>query len=91
MALIEREPIEKYISDRLTSGEIGHDGVEILGELYVAPEVDPVHAAGGAYCRECELRKDNIYGSYCGRYTQEARSVAPDGFCSYGRRREGGE
>jgi len=90
MVLIDKHKARKAIHEHNPAGKLlrRETVLKLLGQL---PEVDPVHAAGGAYCRECELRKDNIYGSFCGRYTQEARSVDPDGFCSYGRRKEGGE
>ena len=90
MALIDKNDLLHEITQDVRP-EGNQRAAQLLEAISNAPEVDPVHAAGGCYCRECELRKDNIYGSYCGRYTQEARSVEPDGFCSYGRRREGGE
>lgn len=55
--------------------------------LMEAPTIDPVHAAGGCYCRECEYWQDNDVGYphiECG-WMNEATSD-PDGFCSYGRR-----
>nr|DAO85301.1 MAG TPA: hypothetical protein [Caudoviricetes sp.] len=49
------------------------------------PEIDPVHAAGGVYCRECkdfdEYAKTGIFGGNCMR--TNALRFAND-FCSWG-------
>ena len=61
----------------------------VLGMIADAATIDPVHAAGGCYCREC------IYGIPIDK-SDEIRcceyhdfTVWPkDGYCSYGQRRE---
>ena len=57
-----------------------------------APTIDPVHAAGGCYCRECEYRtKDTQWtrAGFCGRRDAGPMMIArPDDFCNRGKRRE---
>lgn len=57
-----------------------------------APTIDPVHAAGGCYCGECEYRtKDTQWtrAGFCGRRDAGPMMIArPDDFCSYGKRRK---
>lgn len=57
-----------------------------------APSIDPVHAAGGCYCGECEYRtKDTQWtrAGFCGRRDAGSMMIArPDDFCSRGKRRE---
>lgn len=89
MVLIERDKIA-YPANKHDTGKTGFE----YGVLYMQnrinelPEVDPVHAAGGCYCRECvHLEISGCYGE-CGRRTG---IVLPNDFCSYGRRRDGAD
>ena len=54
------------------------------------PTIDPVHAAGGCYCEECEYRtKDTQWtrAGFCGRRDAGPMMIArPDDFCSRGKR-----
>lgn len=54
------------------------------------PTVDPVHAAGGCYCRECAMFKNytkvNLDFGICKQHNSE---VDKDAFCSYGVRKDG--
>ena len=63
-----------------------------LEDIDDAPTIDPVHAAGGCYCRECEYRtKDTQWtrAGFCGRRDAGPMMIArPDDFCSRGKRRE---
>lgn len=57
-----------------------------------APAVDPVHAAGGCYCRECMYQED-CFGQigFWGRdlvLEQNNYEYHKLDFCSYGRRKE---
>ena len=58
------------------------------------PTIDPVHAAGGCYCRECKFyyehrtRKNKQIMRWCMKRDGAEFHVKPDDFCSYGRRRE---
>lgn len=56
------------------------------------PAIDPVHATGGCYCRECanlshvhDGMELEISEYICGL---SHKQVSPDGFCSYGGREE---
>lgn len=51
-------------------------------EINSAPTIDPIHAAGGCYCWECDK---NICG-HC--IKMGGSSVLEMGFCGYGERRE---
>ena len=49
------------------------------------PTIDPVHAAGGCYCRECVYANrpgDNIV--YCDNFE---RDMMPNDYCSVGERK----
>lgn len=98
MKLINVDPIiEKYKDYEYFSGyEDFDDGVEagvlsVVEELENASEIDPVHAAGGCYCRECIYYKPYefpesgriIYQCYnsSSSYLEECK---PDEFCSKG-------
>lgn len=61
------------------------EGESVLDEL---PTIDPVHAAGGCYCRECIYATrpgDNIV--HCDNFE---RDMMPDDYCSVGERKEAG-
>nr|DAW55825.1 MAG TPA: hypothetical protein [Caudoviricetes sp.] len=65
-----------------------------------APTIDPVHAAGGCYCRECQsYKKAGNYEDekgeekeywYCEFHSlpQNLVQMQPDDFCSYGEPKE---
>ncbi|WP_302970781.1 hypothetical protein [Ruthenibacterium lactatiformans] len=49
-----------------------------------APTIDPVHAAGVCYCRECRnYNKPRL--EWCSHHMDREN---PDDFCSWGKRRE---
>lgn len=59
------------------------------GMVENAPAIDPVHASGACYCRECKhLLQDLSVRTYhtCMRFRLPQR-VNLDDFCSYGKRR----
>ena len=103
MKLIDAIPIiEKYKNYEYFSGyEDFDDGVEtgvlsIIDELENASEIDPIHAAGGIYCKECQYYKSYefpesgriIYQCYnsSASYLEEYK---PDDFCSKGVSKDG--
>ena len=43
--LIDAEPIMKYITDRLNSGEFGYDQIKVLTEIQYAPTIIPAEPA----------------------------------------------
>lgn len=53
-----------------------------------SPTIDPVHAAGACYCRECKHYDHGccVVKRYIG--DDHIISMPQDGFCSFGRRRE---
>ena len=48
------------------------------------PTIDPVHAAGACYCRECRTYNKPRLG-WCSHHMDREN---PDDFCSWGKRRE---
>lgn len=49
------------------------------------PTIDPIHAAGACYCRECKESRYDRGFLYCGRFKQYRDDLD---FCSCGKRRE---
>lgn len=81
--LIENIKCSSYEYERVRMDTI----TECLLTDVVSPTIDPVHFAGGTYCRECiystqkHILYDNVY--YCKLY----RDLIPlKGFCSEGRK-----
>ena len=58
-------------------------GVALKHEIADAPTIDPVHAAGACYCRECKHWQEPY--DYCKEFAAERNQ---GDFCSYGKRRE---
>lgn len=91
MELIDRAELKKVPMfngkyDKEHANEHFIYGIESVMEyIEQMPTIDPVHAAGGCYCREC-LYFD---GEYCedGSYLFVTRTD-PDDFCSRGVRRD---
>lgn len=44
--LIEAEPIMKFITDGLNSGEFGYDQIKVLAEIQYAPTIIPADGIG---------------------------------------------
>ena len=71
-----------------------HEHCHFLCEIYKQPEIDPVHAVGAVYCKECKYHDDEVYPDsewelhdhqecWCNWWD----SVMPlNGFCSGGRK-----
>ena len=57
--------------------------LSMLGDENQIPTIDPVHAAGACYCRECKHWKEHY--DYCKEFAAERNQ---GDFCSYGKRRE---
>ena len=79
MRLIDADEETKWANENLPDA---HAGV-ITCFLRDCATIDPVHAAGGCYCRECKGYGVIDLGQCT---TMGARS--PDDFCSYGERKE---
>lgn len=60
---------------------------ELFSILDKQDEIDPVHAAGGCYCRECRMRQgcETEKTVLCGYHNCAMRK---DDFCSLGKRKE---
>lgn len=63
---------------------------QIKAVIDTASEIDPVHAAGGVYCRECKFseRRDYRYLFCTAVDRHPARWCRYDDFCSRGVKRE---
>ena len=60
-------------------------------QIRLMPTEDPVHAAGGCYCRECMYAEHLLNGAgkryeLC-KYEDEDSIRLPDDFCSLGKRK----
>ena len=73
----------------LIAGRVSNDPVVIAATC--EPAVDPIHAAGGCYCRECVNYYEYDDWDRCHQETYTAhecsvfnRDLGPDGFCSRG-------
>lgn len=56
---------------------------DILADMHWA-RIDPVHAAGGCYCKDCKF-----YEQYRPEVCElNAKTVGRDDFCSYGEEKE---
>ena len=65
--------------DRVLNGCCYTTEFAIMG----TPTIDPVHAAGGCYCRECSYRPPK--GTVCQLF---GGIITEDDFCSRGQRKE---
>jgi len=88
MKLINAEELEDLLYKQIEQGATDFfDAFE--DALQDTPTIDPVHAAGACYCKECEYV--GIYEAtgnlYC-KHQNGISSPKPDDFCSYGRRKE---
>ena len=60
--------------------------LSMLGDENQIPTIDPVHAAGACYCRECKHWQEPY--DYCKEFAAERNQ---GDFCSIGQRREGSQ
>lgn len=60
----------------------------LIKRLSQEPTIDPVHASGACYCRECKHYDHGccVVKRYIG--DDHIISMPQDGFCSFGQRRE---
>lgn len=81
-------------SDLVHTAMHKHEHYHFLCEIDKQPEIDPVHFAGGAYCKECQYHEDEVYpdSEWELHDRQECwcnwrDNVMPlNGFCSEGRK-----
>lgn len=67
--------------------QCGYVQVVDVGDIEDAPTIDPVHAAGACYCRECRNYNKPRLG-WCSHHMNREN---PYDFCSYGQLREGSQ
>ena len=63
----------------------------VLTKLSKQPTIDPIHAVGACYCRECEHWTGIALGMRCKLYSFPPNAWVysqPDDFCSRGQRKE---
>lgn len=92
MRLIDADVLMEKEYSRLREGEVLHRIPP--SHVDAAPIIDPVHAAGGCYCRECSHSVLEKYEDSAGWVTpmdeywcNEHKITMPlNGFCSEGRK-----
>ena len=92
MKLIDGHKVKKAVHEHPTMRMHKSTALRLVDSV---PEIDPVHAAGGCYCHECEYYKPGKHFAdinFCHRLPLYADkgglNTADDDFCSRGRRRE---
>lgn len=90
MRLIDAEPFEAfskdgidYEGDCLVAYVAGMEGV--LEAIDSAPAIDPIHAAGGCYCRECGHKDSNACPAYDPPMNRTSMRIK---FCNCGKRKD---
>ena len=58
------------------------------GDIDAAPTIDPIRAAGGCYCRECEFSIPSDYSEHALKCIHWQMDCNKNGFCSYGKPKE---
>lgn len=81
-ALIERLKFKRRLNGNIPDKCAGYDSA--IAQANKLPSIDPVHAAGACYCRECRNYNKPRLG-WCSHHMDREN---PDDFCSWGQRRE---
>ena len=81
MALIEKEPIMKFIEDGLNNKHYGHVGVEIITEVEFAPTIDAVPVVRCKDCKNYVRRRAELGFRMCSKFDNIMRE---NDFCSWG-------
>ena len=88
--IIYTDELQKAIVDDVTIK--GRAFAAVMRHIQEASAIDPVHAAGGCYCRECKhwMEVDTIYDKDMVCINQGYMRVAklPGDFCSKGERND---
>lgn len=90
MRLIDADLLD-FDFDRRVFGEADENYVrgadDAIGVVQNAPTIDPVHAAGGCYCRECHFYTDGrCFNPSVSRLGSPRRK--PDDWCNYSKQKE---
>ena len=76
------DTIEKYCGDYFNHDDQSFDRNAVRIAIKMAETIDPVHTAGGTYCRECEYYEPfRDYPDYS--------KILPYGYCYYWKYEEG--
>ncbi len=75
--LIDAETAKQIATDHLTNP---YEVISARAVIDKTPAIDPIHAAGGCYCRECRFRNGTIPGNS----NILCYQMHDDDFCSYG-------
>ena len=81
--LIDANALSKKWQDMLDIKTGEKEEIAVYKILSQEPTIDPVHAAGACYCRECKHWKEHY--DYCKEFAAERNQ---GDFCSRGQRRE---
>lgn len=81
-ALTERLKFKRRLNGNIPDKCAGYDSA--ISQANKLPTIDPVHAAGACYCRECRNYNKPRLG-WCSHHMDREN---PDDFCSWGKRRE---
>ena len=89
MRLVDADALVKDMVECCNRSQFGRSTAKMCVKR--APTIDPVHAAGGCYCRECMYAEHLLNGAgkryeLC-KYEDEDSIRLPDDFCSLGQRK----
>lgn len=89
MRLVDADALVKDMVECCNRSQFGRSTAKMCVKR--AQTIDPVHAAGGCYCRECTYAEHLFNGAgkryeLC-KYEDEDSIRLPDDFCSLGQRK----
>lgn len=77
--------VQDYVETWMCNcSDYGRQHVMAVDDICTLPTIDPVHAAGGCYCKECV--KANLLDDKNGYYCTKGITMPLNGFCSEGRK-----
>lgn len=79
--LISREALLRKAQALLSFD--GKEVVWVRDDVLLAPTIDPVHAAGACYCKECKWKEKCVH-----HREQDGGIFGDNDFCSFGERRD---
>lgn len=89
MKVIECKKLTSLFQLLLTNNAYADPIIRNMEEIVESQSVDPVHAAGGCYCRECVYYIKTIDGlSYCTNYDEGLVLMNDNNFCGCGKLKE---
>lgn len=81
------DTIEKYCGDYFNHDDQSFDKNAVRIAIKMAETIDPVHAAGGYYCKECIYKEESTVKNPKDYWCQLRDSYMDlNGFCSEGRK-----